>query len=398
MFVSSQTVLSSARKSATMGQMLSSPVSCQIVERKGSKLFRSAVAEMQGWRVNHEDAHTMICDWGENGNLANFAVFDGHGGALAAKFVAANLFQEQAGLSSTSTAEAITDSFVRLDKRLNAHLKEGSGCTCVNVIVKRSESSGYHMKVANLGDSRAILARKNGGFEVTIDHKPDDEGETKRIVAAGGFVSQQDPARLDGVLSLSRAFGDFQFKGDPALGPQDQKMSVCPDVYEWQGEAGDCLILACDGVFDVMSNQDLAALVSNRVADGAEVGAIASEVITTCLERNSRDNMTCMVVVFGDGESANRDMELILGNFEQEQDDKVVTNYVNFAKEHGFNIEDASHTCNVCERRFAHMSVCPCKRVVYCSRECQKSDWKDHKKSCPAHTKSDAGGSAASKK
>ena len=67
-------------------------------------------------------------------------------------------------------------------------------------------------------------------------------------------------------------------QGDPALGPQDQKMSVCPDVYEWQGEAGDCLILACDGVFDVMSNQDLAALVSNRVADGAEVGAIASEV------------------------------------------------------------------------------------------------------------------------
>lgn len=61
----------------------------------------------------------------------------------------------------------------------------------------------------NVGDSRAI-ACVNGVVDVlSVDHKPSNEGELKRIIAAGGWVEFN---RVNGNLALSRALGDFIFK------------------------------------------------------------------------------------------------------------------------------------------------------------------------------------------
>ena len=67
---------------------------------------------------------------------------------------------------------------------------------------------------ANSGDSRAILVSKAGKVtELSHDHKPDNEGEMKRIKAAGGFV---DDGRVSGIIAVSRAIGDWEYK-NPAL-------------------------------------------------------------------------------------------------------------------------------------------------------------------------------------
>ena len=68
--------------------------------------------------------------------------------------------------------------------------------------------------VANAGDSRSVLLRNNQPFDMSIDHKPDCEGEKKRIERAGGFVSD---GRANGNLSLSRALGDLEYKKDNSL-------------------------------------------------------------------------------------------------------------------------------------------------------------------------------------
>ena len=64
------------------------------------------------------------------------------------------------------------------------------------------------------------------------DHKPHDKVESQRIVKAGGFVAPGGfggPMRVDGVLAVSRGFGDFQFK-DPELPPAEHKVTCVPEI------------------------------------------------------------------------------------------------------------------------------------------------------------------------
>jgi serine/threonine protein phosphatase PrpC len=72
--------------------------------------------------------------------------------------------------------------------------------------------------VANAGDSRAVLAKKAGdkyiSYDMSEDHKPELPEEKRRIEKAGGFV---DDNRVKGVLALSRAIGDLQYKSDKAI-------------------------------------------------------------------------------------------------------------------------------------------------------------------------------------
>jgi serine/threonine protein phosphatase PrpC len=67
---------------------------------------------------------------------------------------------------------------------------------------------------ANSGDSRAVIGLKNGKLiELSYDHKPDNEGELKRVKAGGGFV---EDGRVQGVIAVSRAIGDWEYK-EPSL-------------------------------------------------------------------------------------------------------------------------------------------------------------------------------------
>lgn len=89
-----------------------------------------------------------------------------------------------------------------------------AGSTAVTALVKNNV-----LYCANIGDSRAI-ASINGKVEaLSQDHKPSNEHELKRIMAAGGWV---DCNRVNGNLALSRAFGDFSFKRNEKKHPSDQ--------------------------------------------------------------------------------------------------------------------------------------------------------------------------------
>jgi serine/threonine protein phosphatase PrpC len=62
---------------------------------------------------------------------------------------------------------------------------------------------------ANSGDSRAVMCKNSETVELSTDHKPDDPKEKERIEKADGFVSM---GRTNGIISLSRALGDFDYK------------------------------------------------------------------------------------------------------------------------------------------------------------------------------------------
>ena len=175
-----------------------------------------------------------------------------------------------------------------------AYLKgDRSGSTSVAVLLTPS-----HIICANAGDSRCILVRSGVAFPMSFDHKPTTACEHGRIVNASGLVHMK---RVDGDLAVSRGLGDFRFKGNTDLKVEHQKVSSSPDILVNPRDQGsdEMIILACDGIWDVLSNQECAKTVQELLDEGeTRVDMVCEEVLDICLEKDSRDNMTfCMVAL-----------------------------------------------------------------------------------------------------
>jgi len=91
--------------------------------------------------------------------------------------------------------------------------KSFAGCTATVILITATE-----IYCANAGDSRTVLSKGQKVVELSKDHKPDDELELKRIQNAGGFV---EDSRVNGILALSRALGDFEYKSNTNLKAKD---------------------------------------------------------------------------------------------------------------------------------------------------------------------------------
>lgn len=137
-----------------------------------------------------------------------------------------------------------------------------SGCTAVAAVLK-----GKQLWVANAGDSRCIVCRNGKVVEMSFDHKPEDEIEFNRIKNAGGRVSND--GRVNGGLNLSRAIGDHGYKMNITLPPEEQMISALPDIKQLTLEEGDeFMVLACDGIWNFMSNEEVVEFVKERIDEG----------------------------------------------------------------------------------------------------------------------------------
>lgn len=141
------------------------------------------------------------------------------------------------------------------------------------------------MFVANCGDSRAVLYRSSGiGFS-TQDHKPVNPCEKERILNAGGSVMIQ---RVNGSLAVSRALGDYEYKNVEGKSQCEQLVSPEPEIYvERRTPEDEFLIIACDGIWDVISNEDLCSYIHSRFLLTDNIESIANSVIDTCFNKVS---------------------------------------------------------------------------------------------------------------
>jgi serine/threonine protein phosphatase PrpC len=134
--------------------------------------------------------------------------------------------------------------------------QDESGCTCVSAIITPT-----HVVCANVGDSRCIVGSTRTGATVALteDHKPSLPEEKIRIEKAGGFVRDD---RVNGELAMSRALGDFRYKRDEKLQAHEYPVICYADVavHRRSGKGDEVLVLACDGVFDVMENSEVSSL------------------------------------------------------------------------------------------------------------------------------------------
>ncbi|CAH1637542.1 unnamed protein product [Spodoptera littoralis] len=284
-----------------MGAFLNKPETKKYNETGEGNGLRYGVASMQGWRVEMEDAHHAQLTL--NGTLSDwsyFAVFDGHAGARVSAHCADNLLEcilQTDEFRREDIAEAIRAGFLDLDKKMrelpelsNGEEKSGSTAVCAFVSPKQ-------IYIANCGDSRAVLARNGVPIFATRDHKPELPSEKSRIVQAGGSVMIQ---RVNGSLAVSRALGDYEYKKVVNRGPCEQLVSPEPEVsvHERNEVEDEFLVLACDGVWDVMSNEALCAYIHSLLQLTDDLVAVTNQVIDTCLYKGSKDNMSIVLVVF----------------------------------------------------------------------------------------------------
>nr|XP_019050701.1 PP2Cc protein phosphatase [Kwoniella bestiolae CBS 10118]OCF29631.1 PP2Cc protein phosphatase [Kwoniella bestiolae CBS 10118] len=233
---------------------------------------------------------------------ALFGVFDGHGGSSVAKYTGTTLHTRLAGLESYKNGDfeaALKQSFLKTDEDLRADpnfFNDPSGCTSVVGLITKDG----RIIVANSGDSRSVLGYKGQAKAMSNDHKPTNKEETARITSAGGFV---EFGRVNGNLALSRAIGDFEFKQNYSLAPEKQIVTADPEIitHKIDGEE-EFLVLACDGIWDCLSSQQVIDFTRRAIANGDELGKIAEDMMVKCLATDSEtggigcDNMTVIIV------------------------------------------------------------------------------------------------------
>mmetsp|Transcript_44348 Transcript_44348/g.125223 ORF Transcript_44348/g.125223 Transcript_44348/m.125223 type:complete len:467 (-) Transcript_44348:40-1440(-) len=162
------------------------------------------------------------------------------------------------------------------------------------------------ISVANCGDSRAIVCRGGLAVELSEDHKPELEGEERRIVGAGGCVARVGPChRIDRWgLNLSRALGDFHYKARADLPPEAQKVVAVPEIRTLELTAEDeFMVLACDGIFELHTSQRVVHIVRSGLQAGLSVRQVAADLVDRSCSPNlmktcgkGGDNCSAIVV------------------------------------------------------------------------------------------------------
>ncbi|KAL9137328.1 MAG: hypothetical protein Q9175_001455 [Cornicularia normoerica] len=150
--------------------------------------------------------------------------------------------------------------------------------------LQNSASRQRVLYTANVGDARIVLCRNGKALRLSYDHKGSDENEGKRISNAGGLILNN---RVNGVLAVTRALGDAYMKDLVTGHPYTTETVIQPDIDEF-------LILACDGLWDVCTDQEAVDLI-RHTHDPQHASRL---LVDHALARFSTDNLSCMVVRF----------------------------------------------------------------------------------------------------
>lgn len=232
-------------------------------------------------KSNHPMEDYLVAEYRQVGehDLGLFAIFDGHLGHTVPDFLRSHLFNnilsEPEFLSDPETA--IRNAYQLTDQKIleNAAELGRGGSTAVTAILIGSDKF-VKLVVANVGDSRAVISKNGVAEQLSVDHEPNMERQT--IEQKGGFVSNLpgDVPRVDGQLAVARAFGDRSLK---------KHLSSEPYVVdETINENTEFLILASDGLWKVMSNQEAV----DEIKDCKDAQAAAKHLTEQAVNRKSK--------------------------------------------------------------------------------------------------------------
>ena len=236
-----------------------------------------------GERDYMEDEGKSIENFNEDPNQILFCLFDGHGGGQVSEFLKNNFAEYMKKmLPFYNYAGDFRNLFKLLDEKLKPLNLPKTGSTANIAYIERKNGKRY-LYCANVGDTRSILVKRDRTTKrLTYDDRVSDPKERERIIRQGGVIFDE---RIYGQLMLSRCFGDWGIKKYGVI--------VSPHVAKIELSSDDLfLIIATDGVWDVLSDEEIINLTSSN-SNSLE---ISKNIIVEALRRNSDDNISCFVV------------------------------------------------------------------------------------------------------
>jgi len=234
-------------------------------------------------------------------DITYLAIYDGHGGRDMVDFlehampfhVAQEL--EAAGAEDVPMETRMERAFLMADIHGRHAGITASGATVALCLVKPNpESKSINLVVANAGDARVVLGQAGRPAErLSFDHSVHDPQEVQRIAQAGGFCWRN---RVLGVLAVTRSLGDQLLKeyviAEPTVRETNIPFTSSSGQNNKESSEQSFVILACDGLWDVISDQEAVDLV--RGFKG-EKNAVSKRLVQEGLTRGTTDNLTVIV-------------------------------------------------------------------------------------------------------
>lgn len=257
---------------------------------------------LQGKRPTQEDNHFSFININNNNHQYNplniFCVFDGHGGSCVSKYLKKNLpdfFRTKLNQDIYNNKKNFINYINEVYNYLQDNLKTkhpraveycgSTACTAINY----HKNNDNLLWLINVGDSRAILCDKdNNAVTLTVDHKPNEINEKIRIKNLGGKIIYDGSDWRIKTLSLSRAFGDLDCSPYVIHTPSIIVHKIKKDKF---------LIIACDGLWDALSNQEAVNFILLLESNNFN-GNYAQEIAEYALKKGSQDNITVIVYFF----------------------------------------------------------------------------------------------------
>lgn len=244
------------------------------------------IASCEGRRYSMEDNDlSTTITFKTNGTECKaqlFGIFDGHGGNLASQYVKENLPKylnqslEKADSSPSQIWDALKECFAKLHEDYTG--KDGTTATVALIV-------GDQIWVANVGDSRTVLCNHSEAIQLSDDAKPLKERFLNKIEDLGGFVFGN---RVGGYLNVARAVGDKNISG---ISPKP-KITVYPLSEVQNGY----LVLACDGLYDVTSTNEVSEAINQMDQQGFSVQTMAKHLVYSAIMSGSGDNVSVMII------------------------------------------------------------------------------------------------------
>ena len=228
----------------------------------------------------------------QNGRNIFAGVYDGHGGNLTSEFIKQNIVSIYSSIQRSSIPEKLELTYQKLEQEFfnyfkMIHGRDMSGSTACTLLLTPNT-----IYIANTGDSRCIISEQGNALAMTVDHKPNEQVEYQRIKENKEKLTYTGVYRIGG-LAVSRVIGDFHIKKDT------KSVIYRPDIFmAKRNEYQEFILLATDGLYDVMTNQEIVNFVHKQMKTTYDLDIISKRLVEYSIKvKKSFDDVSVVIIL-----------------------------------------------------------------------------------------------------